>query len=859
MIVMNALLQVTIYSAVIYAAVMLFKSLFKKFASPHLQYLIWFLLIARLMIPITPDAGFSFFTVPAQQIQTAAADLNAADSNLEHTVLSGENQPISLSYPMAFVPEAVSDPAPPPVSEPADKGDLGVDWISFLILAWIAGAVFSMIRIMCAYCRLKRLISASYPAPPHVHALADKIKSELQLRTDVKIAVINEAVSPALSAGLRPVIIIPRGMLWQGEEQLEFALRHELTHFKRKDYFVCLLLVCLRAVYWFNPVVWLAAKQMKIDMEPACDSMVAHSMDGEQKKRYVKTILNMYAGSKPHFVLGMALENSARKTAESRIRGIFMPRRSKRRTKAVAAILASVLLVACFTTACQPTPEQPIVVNKNNPALSESIQATPAPEAVYDAPEKYQRSFTAKDDRVTVNMDAAVAVPGASAFPVVQIQPDEFTVDFVKNAADVFFEGKTAYEPRTEMTKAEIQQEILKLQQALADPEHSTSDGLTSGDPEIIAQVTKMFEDRIKNYQALLETAPDEYTAKESNFQFVPAKTYEDPAMYKEESDLWTESGDDQSDELLDQYENGQKLIADATLDNGYYGRIEVTNYSGKSIRNNIITFFKSKTLNPYNIRTGPYFDQNTEYPPAKISQDEAAQISQNLLAQLGITDMALASCSPLTLDPFELLLSSQEAVQQSNEVYGYSLSYQRTFGGIPAINDVGSETRLSYDELYGPFYPYESIQITINDDQIISFRWQSPSKEIQTENTNVELLPFDDIINAFEQQMSLQYTLEKLSHYAPENPDYDEYIAKMETGHVDINKIELGLVRLAVKDRPGEYRMVPVWKFYGSEMVKWAGQEQEQPNMTNLIGSPNVYQTINAIDGSIIDSKLGY
>ncbi len=860
MTVLSALLQITVYSAVIYAALMLFKSLFKKLASPRLQYLVWFLLIARLLIPVTPDAGFSFFTVPAQQNAAAPADPFIEGTSLNNILYPTEIRP--LAYPVMNVPQTGLEPGQTdsPTQNQMNKAAFQFDWISILIMAWAAGAAVSMIRVARSFRRLSRLIGDSGPAPFMLYALAEKIKSEINVTSDVKIAVVDKAVSPALSAGLRPVVIIPRRMLWMGEEQLEFALRHELMHFKRRDYLVCLLLVFLRAVYWFNPVVWLAARQIKTDMEPACDSAAAAFMDGEEKKRYVNTILNMYTG-KPDFVLGMALQNNARKTAESRIRGIFMSRRSRNGTKAAAVLLASVLAVACFTTACQPTPEKPVVVNKNANALSDSLKATPAPEAAYDAPETFQKSFPAKDDRVTMNIDAAVDVPKVSAFPVVRITPGEFTSDFVKKTADVLFEGKTAYEPRTQMTKPEIEKEILELQQALADPEHSKSDGLTSGDPDTVAMVTKMFEDRIKNYQALMEAAPDEATPKESDFQFHPAKTYEDPAMYKEESDEWKDAGDDQSNELLDRYENGQRLIADATLDSGYYGRIDVSNYSGSGLRINDFSFYKSKTLNPNNLLFGPGLNQDTELPATDMTQDEAAQMSQNLLDQLGIADMVLTACSSLSSTPdMKDAMDPEETGRESNEIYGYSLTYQRTYGGIPTMYDKWSDLRLSYDEQYGPYYQHEFIEITINDDQIVSFRWVSPSGEAQTENANVELLPFDGIMNAFERQMSLEYTLDKLVLYAPENPDYEEYIAKIEYGYLDITRIELGMVRVQVKDKPGEYRMVPAWNFYGNEKLKWKDQAEEQTNIRGLIGNPPaVFQTINAIDGSIIDAALGY
>jgi beta-lactamase regulating signal transducer with metallopeptidase domain len=54
---------------------------------------------------------------------------------------------------------------------------------------------------------------------------------------------------------------------------------------------VCLLIVLLRAVFWFNPVVWIMPKLMRMDMESACDARVVRTMDKAQKLNYVNLLL----------------------------------------------------------------------------------------------------------------------------------------------------------------------------------------------------------------------------------------------------------------------------------------------------------------------------------------------------------------------------------------------------------------------------------------------------------------------------------------------------------------------------------------------------------------------------------------
>ena len=147
-------------------------------------------------------------------------------------------------------------------------------------------------------------------------------------------------------------------------EQTRYALRHELTHFKRGDHIVSILLSLLNAVYWFNPFVWLAFRQMRMDMETACDGAVVKRLDDKGRNRYAALIVSLFAQPvHRQIVLGMA-QADARKVAEQRIRGIFMRGTSKRSVKLTAALMAAILLMTCFTTACQPTPEKEVVVAK---------------------------------------------------------------------------------------------------------------------------------------------------------------------------------------------------------------------------------------------------------------------------------------------------------------------------------------------------------------------------------------------------------------------------------------------------------------------------------------------------------------
>ena len=89
----------------------------------------------------------------------------------------------------------------------------------------------------------------------------------------------------------RPVILLPIGAAnWQ-TERLRAVLFHELAHIKRRDWGLQMIAQVVCAVYWFNPLVWLAARWMRIEAEQACDDQVLNA--GYQPTDYAEHLLDV--------------------------------------------------------------------------------------------------------------------------------------------------------------------------------------------------------------------------------------------------------------------------------------------------------------------------------------------------------------------------------------------------------------------------------------------------------------------------------------------------------------------------------------------------------------------------------------
>ena len=361
----DALVQVALYSAAITAGILLFRFIFKNRISPKLQYLMWWLLILRLIIPVTPDIGIHLGLQSIPQEQAVQAAPSATAPVLDVAPASVPNtQPSYESIAPAVPP--YTDVAPSQHVNPTKS----TDWYSIVFVVWLLGAIgflgwliFVKLRY---YESLQHLMAGG---PREVYELYDRCCKELGVKP-LPLWIVNKSMSPGIAFFGEPVLLVPLS-LCNDESRLRFALLHELTHKKRGDHYMTLLLNILRAVYWFDPVVHFAFSELRADMESACDSDVLAYIGHEQKRGYLTVILDMFSyDTEP--ILGMSQIRSKR-MAKRRMKGAFMKSRTSPAFRAITLCIALIMSLCCFTTACQSAPE------KDTPGMAAEQTADPSP------------------------------------------------------------------------------------------------------------------------------------------------------------------------------------------------------------------------------------------------------------------------------------------------------------------------------------------------------------------------------------------------------------------------------------------------------------------------------------------------
>lgn len=187
--------------------------------------------------------------------------------------------PIALSgqgrAPDATKAEAVVVPSTAPMSSPdeAGRGPVGIEAIAWTV--WLLGVAVSLLVLTTGLARLHWLAShAHLTEHPLWRQIGEQLRVDYGLRRPVRML---QSEHPALLVtwGWRtPTILLPANAHEWNAERVRVVLAHELAHVARGDWAAQLAAEALRALYWFNPLVWMACRRLRLESECACDDTV---------------------------------------------------------------------------------------------------------------------------------------------------------------------------------------------------------------------------------------------------------------------------------------------------------------------------------------------------------------------------------------------------------------------------------------------------------------------------------------------------------------------------------------------------------------------------------------------------------
>lgn len=161
--------------------------------------------------------------------------------------------------------------------------------LSCLYLLPVA-VLLSKLGVGLLRCRRMRINAEPIENPAAVQMLV-VLKQTLLLSRNVDLRLSESIESPVSFGVIRPIILLPPQSRDWDNSILTDVLLHELSHIKRMDWLTTLLAYLVACVYWINPLVWYAVKQLREESEHSCDTAVLHA--GRTDTDYAESLLGV--------------------------------------------------------------------------------------------------------------------------------------------------------------------------------------------------------------------------------------------------------------------------------------------------------------------------------------------------------------------------------------------------------------------------------------------------------------------------------------------------------------------------------------------------------------------------------------
>lgn len=242
---------------------------------------------------------------------------------------------------------------------------------------WIVGVGVVLSPLLLGWLSLWMLRWRSCPATdPRWQILLDRARATLGLRRGVLLLVSPRQVMPMTWGIPRPRLLLPASADTWPAQRTWVVLLHELGHVKRWDCLTKLLGHLACAAYWFNPLAWLAFKQLQTEAEVACDDLVLAS--GHEPCDYADHLLQVASGLRAGL---LSVHSSIALARPSKLEGrllAILDSGRNRRALTRLGILSVALLVACVVV---PISTMKATAAGDKPAASAPAGATKTPPA----------------------------------------------------------------------------------------------------------------------------------------------------------------------------------------------------------------------------------------------------------------------------------------------------------------------------------------------------------------------------------------------------------------------------------------------------------------------------------------------
>ena len=354
---MNDLLKIILslsFSGALLIIIMLFigKAFFRGRTNHRWKYYIWLIIIARLLIPLTPDISltgtiFEKTDIVMEQI----VETTPTDGTVNITPVEKDNYDTNDNSDTTF--------------------SLIHSFISVLFqnlgIIWLVVSLILLIRKITIYQGFVKYIKAGREEVSSIESLNTlaRLGTQIGVNCPVEFYTNDLISSPLLIGFFRPCIILPTTNI--SEDDLKYTLLHELTHFKRKDMFYKWLVQITTCLHWFNPLVYIMGHEISRECELSCDEEMIRTLNEKERRKYGDTLLHAMAlGGKYKDTVSSVTLNESKELLKERLGAIIDFKENSKAAKTIMLGLTFLLIVCSIIIGAYTIKNKPMQYSSDN-------------------------------------------------------------------------------------------------------------------------------------------------------------------------------------------------------------------------------------------------------------------------------------------------------------------------------------------------------------------------------------------------------------------------------------------------------------------------------------------------------------
>ena len=296
-------IETSFMASILVGLIICVKLLLRNKLTPKWHYLLWMILIVRLLLPWSPGSSFSIYSILINSYESITAQgqsISSSENERWHETTT------SFSEPKIVIEEKHSTVNTPQMIEKSQKENMihnenqkeKSDQISVRTIAlsiWLTGVMVLGFTTYLVNRRLQHYIKQQpVIVDEKIINIFENCKKSMSIQQNVPLLLAGKISSPTVLGFFRPRILLSGDQInLLNEQQLRHIFHHELAHIKRRDIGINWLMHGLLILNWFNPILWCAYVCMREDQELACDAYALTFMEEEEKIPYGLTIISL--------------------------------------------------------------------------------------------------------------------------------------------------------------------------------------------------------------------------------------------------------------------------------------------------------------------------------------------------------------------------------------------------------------------------------------------------------------------------------------------------------------------------------------------------------------------------------------